>query len=245
MGIGITDLYNSVMIHIYPYEELGRHNAGWLDARYHFSFADYHNPDRMRFGSLRVVNDDIVRAGGGFDTHPHRDMEIITYVRRGAISHRDSLGNEGRTAAGDVQVMSAGTGVLHSEFNKENEDTNLYQIWIYPRERGVPPRWDARQFPRQMVEDTLPLLVSGRKEDEEKGALFIHADAAIYGGRIAAGTKISHPVKGQVYALVSEGRVKIDGQSLKRGDGAEITNTDAVHIAAVEDAEMVIIDVPA
>lgn len=232
------------MIRIYPYEELGRHAEGWLDARYHFSFAGYNNPDRMRFGSLRVVNDDIVRAGGGFDTHPHRDMEIITYVRRGAISHRDSLGNEGRTAAGDVQVMSAGTGVFHSEFNREKEDTNLYQIWVYPRERGVTPRWDMRQFPKQPANDALPLLVSGDEADGAKGALFIHADAAIYGGRMKAGTKIVQSVQGQAYLLVSEGRVDIDGHALKKGDGAEVTDAQAVAIAAAQDSEIVMIDVP-
>lgn len=232
------------MIKIYPYEGLGRLDAGWLHARYHFSFADYHNPQRMRFGSLRVINDDIVKSGGGFDTHPHQDMEIITYVRRGAITHRDSLGNEGRTAAGDVQVMSAGTGVYHSEFNEEKEDTNLYQIWIFPRERSVTPRWDARQFPKEPVNGALPLLVSGDEADGAKGALFIHADAAVYGGRLKAGAKITQPVAGQAYLLVSEGRVDVDGHALKKGDGAEVTDAQAVTIAAAEDSEIVMIDVP-
>lgn len=232
------------MIKIYPYEALGRHNAGWLDARYHFSFADYHNPQRMRLGSLRVINDDIVKVGGGFDTHPHQDMEIITYVRRGAISHRDSLGNEGQTAAGDVQVMSAGTGIRHAEFNAGDEDINLYQIWIYPREKGVAPRWDARQFPKAPVNDALPLLVSGRREDEAKGALFIHADAAIYGGRLEAGANLTHPVGGQAYILVSEGAIAVDGTALKKGDGAEITDTASVVLSASEDSEIVVIDVP-
>ena len=231
------------MIKTYPYEQLGRHKIDWLDARYHFSFGDYYNPQRMEFGALRVINDDIIRAGGGFGMHPHRDMEIITYVRRGAISHRDSLGNEGRTAAGDVQVMSAGTGVFHAEFNQEDEDINLYQIWIYPRKKGVAPRWDMRQFPKEPVKDALPLLVSGRAGDEGKGALYIHADAAIYGGRLKAGVKLSHAVNGQAYTLVSEGRVEIDGVTLKKGDGAEITDARAINITALEDAEIVIIEV--
>lgn len=230
------------MIKVYPYEQLGRHNAGWLDARYHFSFADYHNPERMRFGALRVVNDDIVKVGGGFAPHPHKDMEIVTYVRRGAISHRDSLGNEGVTAAGDVQVMSAGTGIQHAEFNAGKEDINLYQIWIYPRERGVKPRWDMRQFPKEPVNDALPLLVSGDESDSVKGALYIHADASVYGGRLAAGTKITQPVAGQAYLLVSEGAIEIDGHKLKKGDGAEVTDVSALQIKAAQDAEIVVID---
>ncbi len=232
------------MIKVYPYEQLGHHDMGWLDARYHFSFADYHSPERMRFGALRVVNDDIVKVGGGFDTHPHKDMEIITYVRQGAISHRDSLGNEGVTAAGDVQVMSAGTGIQHAEFNAGKEDINLYQIWIYPRERGVKPRWDMRQFPKQPVNDALPLLVSGDENDAEQGALYIHADASIYGGRVKAGTKISQPVAGQAYVLVSEGTVEIDGITLQKGDGAEVTDVAALQIKAAQDAEIVVIDLP-
>ena len=118
------------MITHYPYEKLGHANHGWLDARHHFNFASYQNPKRQQFGALRVINDDVIKAGAGFDTHPHKNMEIITYVRKGAITHRDSNGNVGRTVAGDVQVMSAGTGVLHSEFNLESEDTNIFQIWI-------------------------------------------------------------------------------------------------------------------
>ena len=171
------------MITVYPYENLGHANHGWLDARHHFSFAEYRNPARSRFGTLRVINDDVIKAGAGFDTHPHRDMEIITYVRMGAISHRDSNGNEGRTAAGDVQVMSAGTGVFHSEFNLEDTDTNLYQIWIEPNILGVKPRWDSHEFPKQPVTEALTLLVSG----DGTAPLFINQDAYIYAGKISAG----------------------------------------------------------
>lgn len=233
------------MIIVYPYEELGHHDMGWLDAHYHFSFARYQNPDRTGFGALRVINDDVVKAGAGFDTHPHKDMEIITYVREGAITHRDSTGNEGRTGAGDVQVMSAGSGIYHSEFNLESEDTNLYQIWIEPRETGVKPRWEAMQFPKETTDDGLKLLVSGRAEDADTDALYIHQDAAIYGGRIAADTEVTQGVKAQAYLLVSEGAVEIDGHDLKKGDGAEITDTDTITIRAKEDAEVVVIDVPA
>jgi len=141
----------------YPYQELGRANHGWLDARHHFSFASYYNPKRMGFGTLRVINDDIIKAGRGFDTHSHRDMEIITFVREGAITHKDSNGNVGRTEAGDVQVMSAGSGVSHSEFNLETKDTNIFQIWIEPNQIGVKPRWDSHEFPDVSTTDELSL----------------------------------------------------------------------------------------
>jgi redox-sensitive bicupin YhaK (pirin superfamily) len=143
------------MIKIYPYDSLGHADHGWLNARHHFSFASYQNPDRMKFGLLRVINDDIIAANSGFATHPHQNMEIITYVRSGAITHKDSKGNEGRTGAGDIQVMSAGSGIEHSEYNLENEETNLYQIWIIPNKLGVKPRWDAKEFPKDPVKNSL------------------------------------------------------------------------------------------
>jgi quercetin 2,3-dioxygenase len=232
------------MITLYPFETLGHRDFGWLDTRYHFSFGDYHNAARTHFGTLRVVNDDIVRAGAGFDMHPHRDMEIITYVRKGAITHVDSLGNEGRTAAGDVQVMSAGTGITHAEFNRENEDAHLYQIWIFPREKGAAPRWDAAQFPREFVDGELKLLVSGRREDEGKGALYINADATIHGGRLKKGDQITHELRSQAYVLVAAGSIAFNGQKMKKGDGAEVTNASRVSFTATEDAEILIIDVP-
>ena len=234
------------MVTIYPYQKLGHADHGWLDARHHFSFASYFDPKRTQFGTLRVINDDSVAAGTGFGAHPHDNMEIITYVRQGAITHKDSLGNTGRTGAGDVQVMSAGTGVKHSEFNNENEATRLYQIWITPNEQGVKPRWEAREFPSASVTGgTLPLLVSGRKEDADKGALFIHQDAAIFGGRLPAGTKIEQPIKHQAYVLASEGNFTINGQKLNPGDGAEVTDSKTLSITADTDAEIIVIDVPA
>ncbi|MFC3050693.1 pirin family protein [Kordiimonas pumila] len=229
------------MITVYPYEQLGRADHGWLDARHHFSFARYYNPSRKGFGTLRVINDDIVKAGAGFDTHPHRDMEIITYVRKGAITHKDSAGNVGRTEAGDLQVMSAGTGIFHSEFNLESEDTNLYQIWIEPSEKGVIPRWDMKQFPKEPVTDKLSLLVSGNND----APLYIHQDAQIYGGRLTAGTSLTHSVKHQAYILVSEGSAQINTTTLKKGDGAEVTDTNSLAITALTDTEILIIDAPA
>lgn len=232
------------MITVYPYEHLGHADHGWLDARHHFSFAGYRNPARMGFGALRVINDDRVAAGKGFDTHSHNNMEIITYVRSGAITHRDSLNNEGRTRAGDVQVMSAGTGVFHSEYNLEAGDTTLYQIWIEPDKRDVPPRWDAREFPKEAVEGRLPLLVSGRSADAASGALTIHQDAALYGGQLKAGSVITQPIRHQAYLLASEGEFTVNGKRLKKGDGAEVTGEKQVILKAISDAEILVIDVP-
>lgn len=229
-------------IRIQRKSDLGGANHGWLNARHHFSFGSYYNPERMGFHDLRVVNDDHIKAGTGFAPHPHKDMEIITYVRSGAILHRDSEGNEGVTKAGDVQVMSAGTGITHSEFADGAEDTTLYQIWILPREKNVAPRWKAAQFPKALAKDTLPLLVSGRGEHAGKGALYIHQDAAIYGGRIAAGGKILQPVSGPAYLLVSQGAVSVLGETLHAGDGAEIEGVSLLELQATEESEILIID---
>lgn len=228
------------MITVYPYENLGRANHGWLDARHHFSFAEYHDPKRVNFGPLRVINDDIIKAGTGFGTHPHKDMEIITYVREGAITHRDSNGNEGRTEAGDVQVMSAGTGIFHSEHNEESIDTNLFQIWILPNQNNVQPRWDSHEFPKTNSAEALTLLVSG----DDDAPLTIHQKVKIFAGKLQKGTEISHPIHHQAYLLVSQGKIVVDEIALKKGDGAEITNAKEVLFQADTDAEILVIDVP-
>ena len=233
------------MITVYPVETLGGADLGWLRSKHHFSFADYYNPSRMEFGKLRVINDDFIKAGSGFDMHQHKDMEIITFVRSGAITHRDSRGNHGRTEAGNVQVMSAGAGIFHSEFNMESEDTTLFQIWIYPNKKSVEPRWDMAEFSKGIADKELPLLVSGRKEDEGKKALFIHQDAAIYGGKIKAGTEINQPIKHQAYLLVSSGEIEILGEPLRKGDGIEVVDRASVGVKALSDAEVIMIDVPA
>ena len=229
------------MIKIYPYQELGHADHGWLNARHHFSFASYQNPNRTGFGKLKVINDDIIQAKSGFATHPHQDMEIITYVRSGAITHKDSNGNEGRTEAGDIQVMSAGSGIKHSEYNLEDEQTNLYQIWIEPNEIGVTPRWDAKVFPKDPVTDKLPLLVSSKNDS---APLFIYQDAQIYGGCLDAGTVIDHPIKSQAYVLISKGEADLDGNALKHGDGAEITDQSQIKITAIGRTEILVIDIP-
>jgi quercetin 2,3-dioxygenase len=233
------------MITVYPYASLGHADHGWLDARHHFSFSRYWNPARTGFGSLIVINDDRVEAGKGFGTHPHDNMEIITYVREGAITHEDSMGNIGRTEAGDVQVMSAGTGVYHSEYNLETTATRLYQIWIRPNAHNVPPRWEAKQFPKQPTSTALGLLASGMVEHAETGALFIHQDAAIYGGTLLAGTTIAHPIKHQAYVLVSHGSARINDTLMQAGDGAEVTRLASITLTAETDTELLVIDVPA
>lgn len=230
------------MLDIQRYEQLGSLKIDWLEAHYHFSFANYHNPNRMGLGPLRVINDDIVRAGGGFAPHPHRDMEIITYVRQGAISHEDSLGNKGKTAAGDIQVMSAGSGITHSEWNEEPIDTRLYQIWIESRDKGTPPRWEAKKFPK--AEGALHLLASGQAGDDAKGALWINSDATIWGGVLTSGQEWTHPLAGAGYLLVSTGEVTIAGETLKKGDGVAITAMPALSITARAASELVLIDLP-
>ncbi|MGE4324441.1 MAG: pirin family protein, partial [Sphingobium sp.] len=170
------------------FASLGHADHGWLDARHHFSFANYHDPDRMGWGAIRVWNDDAIAPRTGFPPHPHADMEIITYVRTGAITHQDSLGNKGRTQAGDVQVMSAGTGIRHAEYNLEDETTTLFQIWVLPRERGGAPAWGARPFPKGDRAGALAVLASGYEEDVD--ALRIRADARMLGGTLKAGDTI-------------------------------------------------------
>jgi redox-sensitive bicupin YhaK (pirin superfamily) len=225
---------------IQRYDQLGTMNIDWLNAHYHFSFASYHNPERMGLGPLRVINDDIVKAGGGFAPHPHHDMEIITYVREGAIAHEDSLGNRGKTAAGDIQVMSAGSGITHSEWNEGAVDTRLYQIWIHSRNKGTPPRWEAKQFPK--AEGALHLLASGEAGDGAKGALWIDSDAAIFGGVLKAGQTWQQPVRSTAYLLVSTGKVAIAGETLKKGDGVAITDVAQLEITANTASELVLID---
>ena len=230
------------MITVYPFDSLGTADYGWLKARYHFSFASYDHPLRRGFGTLLVINDDAVAPGRGFPPHPHRDMEIITYVRQGAIAHRDSTGNAGSTGAGEVQVMSAGTGIAHSEHNETAELTRLYQIWIVPDAPGGTPRWDQRRFPQRLLtEGALPVLVSGTPTDD---ALLIRADAVISGGRAAAGALLRQPIRHQAYVLASAGSFTVNGTRMNAGDGAEVTKVQELEIAVDTPAEILVIDVP-
>ena len=231
------------MITLYPFAELGSANFSWLQAKYHFSFSGYYNPNRHSFGNLRVINDDTVAPHSGFATHGHSDMEIITYVRSGAITHSDSMGNVGRIESGQVQVMSAGTGVEHSEYNHEDINTKLYQIWIYPHTKGLKPSWGMKTFPKSFVDDQLFLLVSGYGDVD---TLSINQNATIHGGRLAAGHSINHflrKIGHGAYILVAEGKIRIDNVIISNGDGAEITSQDNFTITAIDDSEVVVIEV--
>jgi hypothetical protein len=228
------------MIDIRPFDSLGHADHGWLDARHHFSFASYHDPDRMGWGRIRVWNDDTIGAKSGFPPHPHRDMEIVTYVRTGAITHQDSMGNKGRTAAGDVQVMSAGTGVTHAEYNLEDEQTTLFQIWIETDEPGAEPGWGAMPFPKEAREGSFQLLASGNKDD---GALTIHADARILRATVKAGNSIVYDADPARHLyLVPSGKVRVNGQEANPRDGVAITGESKVTIEAEQDSELVLVD---
>ena len=235
------------MIEVRPFAALGRFDNDWLAARYHFSFAGYHDSSRMGLGALRVWNDDTIQPGTGFDLHGHRDMEIITYVRKGAISHQDHLGNQGRTEAGDVQVMSAGTGILHAEHNLEADTTQIFQIWIEPATAGVRPRWEARRFPKDDRTGELVALASGRPEDasdDPEGPLPIHQDAAILGATLKAGQSVTHALgRGRkAYLVPATGRIEVDGRTAEARDGVAISQVEAVTITALEDSEILLAD---
>jgi hypothetical protein len=228
------------MIDIRPFDSLGHADHGWLDARHHFSFASYHDPDRMGWGRIRVWNDDTIGAKSGFPPHPHRDMEIVTYVRTGAITHQDSMGNKGRTAAGDVQVMSAGTGVTHAEYNLEDEQTTLFQIWIETDKPGADPGWGAMPFPKEAREGSFQLLASGKAED---GALTINADARVLGATVKAGSSIVYDADPARHLyLVPSGKVRVNGQEANPRDGVAITGESKVTIEAEQDSELVLVD---
>jgi redox-sensitive bicupin YhaK (pirin superfamily) len=228
------------MIDIRPFDSLGHADHGWLDARHHFSFANYHDPARMGWGAIRVWNDDKIAAKSGFPPHPHRDMEIITYVRTGAISHQDSMGNRGRTAAGDVQVMSAGTGVTHAEYNLEDEETTLFQIWVLTDKPNAEPSWGAMPFPKDSREGKFQLLASGSAKD---GALTINSDAKVFGATVKAGSSLDYAAdpSRHIY-LVPGGKVRVNGQEADARDGIAITGEDKLTIEALEDAELVLVD---
>jgi redox-sensitive bicupin YhaK (pirin superfamily) len=228
------------MIDIRPFATLGHVDHGWLDARHHFSFADYHDPARMGWGRIRVWNDDKIAGKSGFPPHPHRDMEIVTYVRTGAITHQDSLGNKGRTVADDVQVMSAGTGVTHAEYNLEDETTTLFQIWIKTDRPNAQPSWGAMPFPKEERDGSFQLLASGNADD---GALTINADARVLGATLGKGNTLTfgaNPAR-HVY-LVPSGAVRVNGQDAAARDGIAITGEERIEIEASEDVELVLVD---
>lgn len=221
---------------------LGGANHGWLQTKHHFSFAGYYDPKRMNWGRLRVWNDDEIAPKTGFPPHGHADMEIITYVRDGAITHQDSMGNVGRTEAGDVQVMSAGSGIRHSEYNLEPVTTRIFQIWIEPSSRGGAPAWGAKPFPKADRSGRFVVLASGFPGDED--ALPIRAAARVLGATIMKGERLTialDPTR-HAYLVPARGAVEIGGVRIEARDGAAITGVDTVEIVGLDDAETVLVD---
>ena len=224
---------------------------GWLDARWHFSFSDYNDPDNVNFGPLRVFNDDLVRAAGGFGMHPHRDMEIVTYVISGRLQHRDHLGNSGLVHPGEVQVMSAGKGIVHSEFNaSDDEPLRLLQLWLLPRRRGGEPRWGQRQFTEGQRAGRLLPVVSAH-EDATPNTLKIDQDATIYVTSLKAGESVEHRAAAgrKAYVFVIDGAVTLDGDTpLSAGDQARVTLPEDAEarlvLKADRDAELILLDLP-
>jgi len=235
------------MIDVRPFGTLGGADHGWLQTRHHFSFAHYNDPERMGWGRLRVWNDDEIAAGTGFDAHPHRDMEIITFVRDGAITHKDNMGNVGRTAAGDVQIMSAGRGVTHAEYNLESETTRIFQIWILPDRRGADPRWGAKEFPKATGDGAITVLASGRAGDADSGALPINADAAVMATNLKVGQSATLKLAPgrAAYLVPAKGAVTVNGVAVATRDGAAIRDETEAVITATEDAEVVVVEVAA
>lgn len=230
------------MLQLRPFNTLGGANHGWLNAHHHFSFAEYYDPKRMSWGQLRVWNDDVIQAGTGFPRHPHRDMEIITYVREGAITHEDSLGNRGRTEAGDVQVMSAGTGVAHSEYNLESKETRIFQIWVMPDEVGLPPSWGAKPFPKGNREGFVT-LASGKADDDID--LRIRANARLVAANLKAGETAEYVLDAgrRAYLVPATGIIEVNGLRAGARDGIAVEDETTLRVTAIEDSEIVLMDV--
>jgi len=230
------------MIELRPFNRLGAADHGWLKARHHFSFGGHYDPDNMGHGALRVWNDDEIAPNTGFPAHPHANMEIITYVREGAVTHQDSLGNRGRTEAGDVQVMSAGSGIRHSEYNLEPKPTKIFQIWIEPRAQGGQPTWGAKPFPKADRSGNLVTIASGFADDKQ--ALPIRADARVLAATLKAGESVGYaPSRARhLYLVPAAGKVEVNGIAVNARDGVAIRDEVRLKITALEDAELVLVD---
>jgi redox-sensitive bicupin YhaK (pirin superfamily) len=230
------------MIELRPFDKLGSADHGWLKARHHFSFGSHYDPDNMGHGALRVWNDDEIAPNTGFPAHPHANMEIITYVRQGAITHQDSLGNKGRTEAGDVQVMSAGSGIRHSEYNLEPGTTRIFQIWIEPTQDGGQPCWGAKPFPKADRSGKLVTIASGFADD--KDALPIRADARVLATTLKAGESAEYALGNtrNGYLVPAAGRIDVNGVKVNARDGAAISDEATLRITALEDSELVLVD---
>jgi redox-sensitive bicupin YhaK (pirin superfamily) len=230
------------MIVIRKSKERGYFDYGWLKTYHTFSFADYFDREHMSFGSLRVINEDFVQAGKGFGTHPHRDMEIITYILEGQLAHKDSMGTGSVIKRGDVQRMSAGTGVTHSEFNaSQSETVHLLQIWILPKHNGLQPSYEQKYFDAREKQDRLRLVASPGGRD---GSVTIHQDASMYAGILSKGKELSHSLanRRRAYLQVARGALKVNGEWLKAGDGAKITDENKITLSTLEDTELLLFD---
>jgi quercetin 2,3-dioxygenase len=230
------------MITIRPAAERGQTDFGWLDSKHSFSFGEYQDYDHMGFHSLRVINDDKVAGGGGFPSHPHRDMEIITWVLSGALQHKDSLGTGSVIQAGDLQRMTAGTGIVHSEFNASKTDpVHLLQIWIFPDQRGLKPSYDQKNFPAAERKGQLKLLAS---QDGRDGSISFHQDASLYAAALEPGQKVKHELAAgrAAWVQVATGSITLNGQTLRAGDGAAIENESQLELVGVEYGETLVFD---
>ena len=230
------------MIEVRTSKERRRGERSWLDSRHSFSFGDYYDATHMGFGTLRVINEDWIRGGGGFPPHPHRDMEIVTYVLEGALEHRDSLGTSSVIKPGEVQRMSAGTGIVHSEANASATETvHLLQIWILPERAGLRPGYEQKEFPAAERQGRLRLVAS---RDGRDGALTLHQDVELYAGLLAPGEAVTHRLRPgrQAWLQVARGEVTLNGRPLAAGDGAAVTDEQALAIAAVLPAEVLLFD---
>ncbi len=231
------------MITIRPAEERGHANIGWLNTRFSFSFADYHDPKHMGFRSLRVINDDRIAGGGGFGAHPHRDMEIITYMLDGALEHRDSMGHGAVLRRGDIQHMTAGSGVVHSEFNhSENDPIRLLQIWIFPEKRGLPPGYQDKRVGDEEKLNRLRLLASPDGADD---SLVIYQDASVYASILEKGKEVRHALRAgrHAWVQVAAGEINVNGRALQEGDGAAISDeTELVISGTGEKSEFLVFD---
>ncbi len=230
------------MIVIRKSEDRGYFDYGWLKTYHTFSFADYFDREHMSFGSLRVINEDFVQAGKGFGTHPHRDMEIITYILEGQLAHKDSMGTGSIIKRGDVQRMSAGTGVTHSEFNaSQSETVHLLQIWILPKHNGLQPSYEQKYFDARGKQDKLLLVASPEGRD---GSVTLHQDASMYAGILSKGKELNHSLANgrRAYLQVAQGALNVNGERLKAGDGAKITGEKTITFTAAEDSELLLFD---
>ena len=230
------------MIHVRKATDRGHANHGWLDTYHTISFSSYQDPKHMRFRALRVMNEDRVAPGQGFGTHPHNDMEIVTYVLEGALEHKDSMGNGEVLRPGEFQRMTAGTGITHSEFNpSQSEPVHLYQIWLYPEAKGLTPSYEQKRFDDASLHNRLKLVAS---RDAADGSLTIHQDARIYLSKLDAGQGVEHPLAEGRHAWlqVLRGNVRLNGETLNTSDGAAVSDEAGLQIVAVETAEVMLFD---